>query len=193
MIIRVRVRGSVFIFLIVAFCLTSCTGNKSAGESMQLFDLNWKCHEGDVSGGFAVGLNDSRWKELDLPHDWRAEVNPDKEELKKYQNKFMPPEVIWYRKKFIVPSVWQNKHISVFFEGVSVNAEVYVNGTLLGENPKRSTSFNFDLTSYLYSNKENLIAVRVKNDELANNYSPGGAGIYKHVWLKITDQACFNQ
>jgi beta-galactosidase len=186
-----RVRG--FIFLIVAVCLTSCNGNKPAEESMQLFDLNWKYHEGDVLGGFAVGLNDNRWKELDLPHDWRDEVNPDKEELKKYQNKFMPPEVIWYRKKFIVPSAWQSKHISVYFEGVSVGAKVYINGTLLGENPKHSTSLNLNLTSYLYCNKENLIAVRVENDEMENNYSPGGAGIYKHVWLKITDTVYFSQ
>jgi beta-galactosidase len=40
------------------------------------FDEGWRFFRGDVSGAQAPGFDDSRWRELDVPHDWRIEDLP---------------------------------------------------------------------------------------------------------------------
>jgi beta-galactosidase len=40
------------------------------------FDAGWLFFRGDAEGGEAVGFDDSRWRPLDLPHDWSIEDLP---------------------------------------------------------------------------------------------------------------------
>lgn len=42
----------------------------------ELFDEGWLFLRGDVEGGEQPGLDDSRWRGLDLPHDWGIEDLP---------------------------------------------------------------------------------------------------------------------
>jgi len=87
----------------------------------------------------------------------------------------------WYRKQFTVDET--NKLVSVRFDGVYMNADFWINGHFLGNHPYGYTSFEFDLTPYLNpAGKENVIAVRVKN-EGKNSRWYSGSGIYRHAWL----------
>ena len=90
----------------------------------------------------------------------------------------------WYRKHFTVDPADVGKHFEVVFGGVSMNAEVWVNGKLLGTNPYGYTSFYFDLTPHLKPG-ENAIAVRVRNEGVTSRWYPG-SGIYRNVWLTKT-------
>jgi beta-galactosidase len=89
----------------------------------------------------------------------------------------------WYRKHFFTRRTDRLKRISILFDGVYMDASVWINGTLLGNHPYGYTAFWFDLTPYLNPpGKENVIAVQVRN--LGKNsrwYS--GSGIYRNVWL----------
>ena len=40
------------------------------------FDLGWRFYRGSSSGAEAPGFNDTGWRKLDLPHDWRIEDLP---------------------------------------------------------------------------------------------------------------------
>jgi beta-galactosidase len=91
----------------------------------------------------------------------------------------------WYRKHFTVNET--DKLVVVRFDGVYMNAEVWINGHRLGDHPHGYTSFEFDLRPYLNpAGQDNLLAVRVRN-EGKNSRWYSGSGIYRHTWLTITD------
>ncbi len=91
----------------------------------------------------------------------------------------------WYRKRFSSPGA--GRQVSVRFDGVYMNPELWLNGRRLGEHPHGYTSFEFDLTPYLNpAGCENVLAVRVRN-EGRNSRWYSGSGIYRHVWLSVRD------
>ncbi len=90
----------------------------------------------------------------------------------------------WYRKHF--PSPEAGRQVSVIFDGVYMNAELWLNGHRLGEHPHGYTAFSFDLTPHLApAGRENVLAVRVRN-EGRNSRWYSGSGIYRHVSLTVT-------
>ncbi|HXP62419.1 MAG TPA: glycoside hydrolase family 2 TIM barrel-domain containing protein [Dongiaceae bacterium] len=93
----------------------------------------------------------------------------------------------WYRKHFRLDAAEAGKAVSVRFDGVYMDAEIWVNGQSLGTHPYGYTSFAYDLTPHLSNaGQENVLAVRVRN-EGKNSRWYSGSGIYRHVWLTVTD------
>ena len=89
----------------------------------------------------------------------------------------------WYRKHFMLPKEARGQTVTVQFDGVYMNADVWINGQHLGEHPYGYTSFSFDLSPHLrFGDEENVLAVRVRN-EGRNSRWYSGSGIYRHVWL----------
>src|SRR5437773_1726854 len=41
-----------------------------------LFDSDWRFHRGGAQGAEAPAFDDSRWRKIDLPHDWSIEDIP---------------------------------------------------------------------------------------------------------------------
>jgi beta-galactosidase len=95
----------------------------------------------------------------------------------------------WYRKHFALPASDSGKHVSICFDGVYMNADVWINGRHLGNHPYGYTSFAYDLTPYLKTaGQENVLAVQVKNTG-KNSRWYSGSGIYRHVRLAVADPA----
>jgi beta-galactosidase len=93
----------------------------------------------------------------------------------------------WYRKNFVVPKEDLGRYVSIRFDGVYMDSDVWINGHWLGNHPYGYTSFAYDLTPYLSSaGEDNTIAVRVKNVG-ANSRWYSGSGIYRHTWLTVAD------
>ena len=94
----------------------------------------------------------------------------------------------WYRKAFTVPDSWEGKHVRLTFEGVYMDADVWVNGHHLGNHPYGYTEFSYDLTQYLRPiGEENLVAVEVKNRG-RNTRWYSGSGIYRSIWLTAVER-----
>ncbi|MDI1249796.1 MAG: glycoside hydrolase family 2 TIM barrel-domain containing protein [Lacunisphaera sp.] len=132
----------------------------------------------------------SAWRELDLPHDWAAEAPFDGKASHSHGYKavgrgFPGRSVGWYRKIFAVPADDLGRRISIEFDGVHRDSQVWVNGFFLGRQPGGSTSFRYDLTDYLNYGGENVIAVRA-DVTLEEGWYYEGAGITRHVWLVQT-------
>jgi beta-galactosidase len=154
-------------------------------EKKQLFDFNWKFFLGDAQEAKAVDFNDADWRSLDLPHDWSIEGKISSKNPTGSAGGYFPAGIGWYRKSFKVPAEWKNKNVSIYFEGIYMNSEVFINGKSLGVYPYGYSSFSYDLTPYLRAGQDNVIAVKVDNSQQVNCRWYSGSGIYRHVWMII--------
>ena len=167
--------------LVVSFALA-----QSSGREKLLFDQDWRFHLGDVSAAREPLFDDAAWRPVDLPHDWSIEADFDS--LLASCTGYLPGGFGWYRKTFDVPGRYAGKSLSIQFDGVYCNSEVWVNGKFVGKHPYGYTSFCYDLTPYLELGRKNVIAVRVDHRKYADTRWYSGSGIYRHVWLLATEK-----
>ncbi|HHY85344.1 MAG TPA: DUF4982 domain-containing protein [Verrucomicrobia bacterium] len=149
------------------------------------FDFDWRFHLGDAPGASSPDFLDIRWRRLDLPHDFSAEGEFSRTNAS--GTGYLPGGIAWYRKAFVIPAAWKGKRVSIEFDGVSMNSEVWINGQYLGKRPSPYASFAYDLTRHLRIGGTNVLAVRVDHSQIADSRWYVGSGIYRHVWLVATD------
>jgi beta-galactosidase len=150
-------------------------------------DLDWAFIKGDPAGAQNPAFDDKGWRVLDVPHDWSIEGPYDQANPATGSGAFLPAGIGWYRKHFATPASFKDKEVSVQFDGVYMNADVYLNGHQVGHHPYGYTSFTCDLTPFLApAGEENVLAVRVANDTQPNSRWYTGSGIYRHVWADVT-------
>jgi len=157
-----------------------------------LFDFDWKFSRGETENAQLPDYDDSSWRTLDLPHDWSIEDLPGKNSpfdstaIWAIDGGYLTGGTGWYRKTFEVPENSSGKKLSLYFEGIYMNADVWLNGEHLGNHPYGYTAFEYDISELVKQGSENTIAVQVKN-EGRNSRWYSGSGIYRHVWLKVTE------
>ncbi|WP_183580883.1 beta-galactosidase GalB [Mucilaginibacter sp. X5P1] len=152
--------------------------------AVQSFNQNWLFNLGDVGDGQNTGLDDTKWRKLNLPHDWSIEGEFNKDNPAKPDGGALPGGIGWYRKKFALPLADKGKLIFVAFDGVYQKSTVWVNGHYIGFRPNGYISFQYNITPFLnYGTKPNIIAVKVDNASQPNSRWYSGSGIYRNVWL----------
>jgi len=172
--------------------------NKAVDTRTTSFDKGWRFIKDNPSGAEAVAFDDSKWRTLDLPHDWSIEDLPNqikdsiigpfsKASIGKMGTGYTIGGTAWYRKTFTINKEDQAKTAYLMFDGVYMNSDVWVNGEHVGNHPYGYTSFYYDITPYLNpAGRANTIAVQVKNEgKTARWYS--GSGIYRHTWLTVVN------
>lgn len=152
------------------------------------FNDDWKFILKDDPSMVKNDFDDSKWRKLDLPHDWSVEgqLSPTLASCTGY----LPAGIAWYRKTFEVKD--DAKRHYIYFEGVYNRSEVYLNGQLLGKRPNGYVSFMYDLTPYLKEG-ENVLAVRVDHSRYADSRWYTGSGIYRDVWMIASGDTHFAQ
>jgi beta-galactosidase len=162
------------------------------GRSEILFDSGWRFYRGVVEGAEMAKFNDSTWRMLDLPHDWSIEDIPgtcspfDSNAIGGIDAGYLVGGTAWHRKTFYAGPNISKKVIYLQFDGIYMNADIWLNGHPLGNHPYGYTSFMYDITGKLFPGKNNTLAVRVKN-EGCNSRWYSGSGIYRHVWINAME------
>ena len=151
-----------------------------------LADYGWTFTTGDPVGAEQPAFDDSGWRSVDLPHDWSIEGPYDEAAPTTGRGGYLPTGVGWYRRSFTLPEGSEGRQVWIEFDGVYQNSDVWINGQHVGHRPYGYISFYYDLTPHLLAG-ENVIAVRVDNSRQPNSRWYSGSGIYRHVWLTITD------
>jgi beta-galactosidase len=165
---------------LVTFSASTCYAEPSVS-----FDSNWMFHLGEVQGAENPAFDDSAWRKLDVPHDWAIELPFDKSTPT--SSGFLPGGVGWYRKTFALPAETKDKLVFIEFDGVYMDATFWLNGHKLGNHPYGYTGFQYDLTPFTnFGDKQNTLAVRVEVKQPCSRWY-SGAGIYRHVWLKVVE------
>lgn len=171
-----------FVVIFSLFILAAKSQDNLASKN-QLFNFGWKFKLGDVLNAQLNDFDDSNWRSLDLPHDWSIEGNVKFKNPSGNDGGYFPAGIGWYRKSFHVAAPQKDVNTTIYFEGIYMNSEVYINGKSLGIYPYGYTSFSYDLTPYLVYGKINTIAVKVDNSRQKNSRWYTGAGIYRNVWF----------
>ena len=175
------------IFFFSVFILSSCFAGQKTRQVVD-FTQNWKFKINDtIVAGSSKNLDDSKWRTLNLPHDWSVESDFGKDFPASPGGGALPGGLGWYRKTFTIDKADKGKKIFVEFDGVYRNSEVWINGTSVGKRPNGYISFRYDLTPYIKFGESNVMAVRVDNAQQPNSRWYSGSGIYRNVRLVITN------
>jgi beta-galactosidase len=150
-------------------------------------DADWKFFLADPAGADSPTFDDHAWRTVTVPHDWSIEGTAAEKNLTAAGGGYFPAGVGWYRKTFTAPASWKGKRVSLEFDGVSMDATIYLNGHKLGNHPYAYTSFRFDITPHLNLSATNVLAVRVDNSVQPNSRWYTGSGIYRHVRAVVTE------
>ncbi len=178
-----------------------------------LLDFGWKFFQGHASDplrdlGFGMGqgdfaksgelwfstqkFDDSKWRSLNLPHDWAVElpfVHDEEQNSHGYKplgRRYPETSIGWYRRTFDIPKEDEGRRITVEFDGAFRSALVFLNGYFIGRNDNGYAPFHFDVSDFLNYGGKNFLMVRM-DASFGDGWFYEGAGIYRHVWLKKTD------
>ena len=174
------------LLLFVAFLSISCNKTKEEVVADKDFNKGWLFKKDTIKGGEKITLDDSKWRKLNLPHDWAIE-GPFSNKNNARNGGLPIDGIAWYRKHFSLDNKYANKQIAIEFDGVMDNSRVYINGNFVGARHYGYSSFEYDLTPFVKFGSKNIIAVQLAPEVLSERWYPG-AGIYRNVRLKINNK-----
>ncbi len=158
---------------------------------MQKINLNYDWHyKSDYNENYLESsFDDSGFELVNIPHTNKI-LDYNNFDEAEYQF------VSCYRKKLYIASELSGKALLLKFEGVSSYAEVYLNGSFIGEHSGGYTPFEIDISDKVQYGKYNLLVVVCDSTE-KEDIPPFGkvidylvfGGIYREVWLEIREKA----
>jgi beta-galactosidase len=153
---------------------------------------NWWDKQGTTynTGALKDNFDDSTWKTINLPHDWGIDLPFDPGAsptlgFRPLGREYPGTSIGWYRKAFDIPESDRGRRLSLEFDGVFRDSQVFVNGIGLGVNASGYAPFRYDITDFVNYGGRNFVVVRV-NATMHEGWWYEGAGIYRHVWLVKT-------
>jgi beta-galactosidase len=183
-----QISTKIIVILSIAILSFNCKSEHSKARSIENFCNDWKFNLGDIANVQNPSFDDTKWRTLNLPHDWSVEGEFNEKNPATPGGGALPGGIGWYRKVFTLRESDKNKTIFIDFDGVYRNSEVWINGHYLGIRPYGYSSFRYEITPYLkYDKEKNIIAVKVDNSKQPNSRWYSGSGIYRNVWLIKTN------
>lgn len=152
----------------------------------------WQFTQGDPAAAETVDFKDGEWKSVNVPHTWNQADEPQSATAKSPY--LRGPG--WYRRTLELPEAKADGRTFLKFEAASLVADVYLNGTKLGQHRGGFTGFTFEITRAMKPGT-NLLAVRVDNtrvDDIApleGDFTVFG-GLYRPVHLLKTAAMCIS-
>lgn len=140
------------------------------------------------------GMNSRKWSKIEVPSQWELQDYGGYSYGRWYTIKGAKPptETGIYRTSFRVPAGWNGKQVTIVFEGVMTDTEVFVNGRSAGDVHQGGFNrFSYDITNKIKTGK-NSLEVKVSKesaDRLVNAAERKAdwwifGGIYRPVYLE---------
>ncbi len=133
------------------------TNSPGAHDPRLILDFNtaWAFHLGDVERGEKPDYNDASWAAVSIPHTIRLE--------RKHCGGEIFQGIAWYRRHFAADPAWNGRCITVDFEGIQMESEIYLNGNRIATRAGGYMGFSVDITGSIRFDMPNLLAVKVSN------------------------------
>src|SRR5262245_9459904 len=116
----------------------------------------WRFIKSDVTGAEQEGFDDQSWDVISIPHTWDAKDGQDGGRDYYRGSGF-------YRRHFSIDTREAGRKLFIHFNGVSMVADVWVNGVYLGHHRGGFGMFRFEMTAAVRFDGDNVLAVRVSN------------------------------
>ncbi len=142
---------------------------------IHLFNQGWTFLKTALGTELSDIVNRDGFVAVDIPHDW----------LISQAKNLYEDSTGWYRKIVTKESLGlgEGEKALIRFDGVYMDSTLYVNNQKVGDWKYGYSAFDFDITEYLGEGEnELLLQVRFQSP---NSRWYTGAGIYRHVWLKV--------
>ena len=180
----------IWIFLVAGMSLLIACEQKQSEDVFNRrvsFNDDWKFHYGDDINAADPDMESVEWQSIDLPHDWSVTLPFSKESAGGTATGYTVGGTGWYVKKFILKPEQSGKRLSLYAEGVYMEAEVWLNGQKISYHPYGYTPFFCEISDLSHPpGKENTLVVKVSNTGKNSRWYPG-SGIYRNVWLETTE------
>jgi len=121
-----------------------------------------------------------------LPHDYVIDDMPDKE--KNVSEGYLQGDEAWYLKRFDLAEKYVDKQLFLHFEGIAIESEIYLNGTLLRRNFSAYNPITVDITDFVRFDKVNVLAVHAKQSKQPEGWWYQGGGIYRNIKLIVSEK-----
>lgn len=158
-------------------------------------DAGWRFRFGEAPGAELPAFDDTAWAVVATPHTWNAQDGQDGLKRKVEGFALMKGDYArgsgWYRRTLRFDPAWAGRQVYLQFDAASRRADVFLNGRLVGSHLGGNARFRFDVTAALRRDGENLLAVKVNNED--NGILPHSGdftffgGLYRDVALLVTD------
>lgn len=158
---------------------------------MKKIELNeqWEFYESNESTGFML------WERpeptiVDLPHDYIIIKPREAKAAGGPANAYFGEGEGVYRKVFLAEDAWKDKRILLDIDGAYMNAEIVLNGEVLGLHPYGYTPYQVELTDYIRHDKqENRLKIITQSRQPSTRWYSGG-GLYRSVALWVGGKIC---
>ncbi len=157
-------------------------------------NTGWLYSSKDYENGEVINLNEKDFEQVGIPH---ANTLLEKHKGDDFMEQIDSYRFIsWYRRHFKLDESYADKSIYINFEGVATVADVYVNGSYVGNHRGAYTGFTFDITDYVKTDgSDNVIAVKVDSERQSEIPPEGGrvdycvfGGIVRDVNLIVKEK-----
>ncbi|GHU76504.1 hypothetical protein FACS189461_4120 [Spirochaetia bacterium] len=150
---------------------------------------DWKFSLTNPIDPWAPGFDDKSWQDVIVPHDWAVTFPFSR--ANSSGTGYLPGGTGWYRTRFTAPPSFTGKNETAFinFDGVYKNSQVWCNGYYLGLRPSGYSAFSYDISHCVHPGDDNVIAVKVTHEDIADSRWYTGSGIYRRVTVDFHDTA----
>lgn len=132
------------------------------------------------------------WIKLDLPHTWNQWDAVNNEPG--YRR-----DASWYEKRIYLPFMQFGQRVILYFEGVNISSNIYVNNRYAGGHVGGYVGFECDITTLVLPDTINVIRVRADNSvnpqvipsQKSDFFIYGG--ITRDVWLNVVPSISLRQ
>ncbi|MBD0724739.1 hypothetical protein B6A10_06065 [Flavobacterium sp. L1I52] len=181
------------IFLVILFSLSN---NLTNAQIKYTVNEDWKfVKDNGITKVEDISKSKEKSIQVDIPHTWN-----DKDVIDEEEGYYRGSG--WYSKTIKIPTAYKDKQVFLFFEGVGMVAEVYVNKQLASKHIGGFTRFVVPVSKYVKfdtSKEYSTFEVIVKaNNAFDKDVPPLHAdftffgGIYRDVNLLVTEKVHFN-
>ena len=147
----------------------------------QNFNENWMFSDATNFRNIFDGIPSV--EKINLPHDAMVLGKRNQAEINGNDTGFYPGGSYVYTKNIYGDPKYRDKIMILEFEGVYMNAMVYLNDNFIGKCPYGYTNFYVNLSKYIEFEKDNVIKVLVKTSTQLTSRWYSGSGIYRNVNL----------
>ena len=155
MILKSTISRIALLFFFVNF-IFSCENIENTNQERSKININsdWLYLENNTTESDDA-LKQKDWQPINLPHTWNALDATDLEPGYRRTGS-------WYKKDLEIPTIVTGQIYQLYFEGVNITSEVYVNGKKVGGHIGGYIGFTIDITDAI-SKGNNEVLVRADN------------------------------